>query len=511
MVRALQRPEHARVGTGPDRPAWWWVAGAALLVALLALALGPRPLALPARQTGDPELAAQVREALGPRAGTRAIAVALVEPDRIRTAGVGESGDPSRPQVDADSAFEIGSITKALNGMLLAALSADGVVTPDTPVDRLLPGRAIEASALGDVTLEDLAQHRSGLRSVAFDGPLGLVRAMLADLGGADPYPDWSADRLLAVAAEESTDGRGEFAYSNLGASVLGHTLAAATGDDYAALLRARVLTPMGLTATTVASSAADLPPRRVRATGYAGGARQPWIGPGYAPAGSGVWSTPADMARLLQAVINGSAPGADAATPSVRVSERGRIGLGWFTSDIDGRAITWHNGGTGGFHSWVGFDRAARRGVVVLSASDRDIDPLGEHLLGVAPPPAEQGWTMPSGRYLIAIGLTALAMFIACSGVRQVRSGRVHGRVDLIAGIATAVALLAIAWRRGPWLETSWLLWSVAAAVVGLGVAAQCWFARRLPWIETRRRWRSIGGAVVYAGLAMLLIVWIL
>jgi CubicO group peptidase (beta-lactamase class C family) len=346
---------------------------------------------------------------------------------------------------------------------------------------------------------------------VAYEGPLGLARSVLADLGGSDPYPDWPADRLLAAAAEQSTEGRGDFAYSNLGAAVLGHSLATASGDDYAELLSSRVLRPAGLTATTVATSMGELPPNRVRPTGYAGGAREPWISPGYAPAGSGVWSTPADLARLLQAVIDGSAPGADAATPTRRIGDDRQIGLGWFTSEVDGRAITWHNGATGGFHSWIGFDRETLRGVVVLSASDRDTDQLGGHLLGVAPPPAERGWSVPSGRDLVTIFPPVMALFIALSGVRQTRTGRLPGRIDLVAGIATAVALLAIAWRRGPWLETSWLLWSLVATVVGLGIAAQCWYARALPWIEPRRRWRSIAGAVIYAGLALALIVWIM
>ncbi|HSK96919.1 MAG TPA: serine hydrolase domain-containing protein, partial [Euzebyales bacterium] len=203
MAEALKRPERARVDAGVDRPAWWVVGGAVVLVALIALAIGPRPLALPARQTGDAELAAQVREALGSRAGTRAIAVAVVEPGGIRTAGLGESGDPSRPKVDGASAFEIGSITKAMNGMLLAALSADGVVSPDARVGRLVSERSMQSSALGEVTLEELAQHWSGLRSTVFDGALGLFGSLLADFRGADPYPDWSADELLAVAAEQ--------------------------------------------------------------------------------------------------------------------------------------------------------------------------------------------------------------------------------------------------------------------------------------------------------------------
>jgi hypothetical protein len=46
-------------------------------------------------------------------------------------------------------------------------------------------------------------------------------------------------------------------------------------------------------------------------------------------------------------------------------VTDDQRIGLGWFTDRAHDRTITWHNGGTGGFSSWVGFDRDARRAVL--------------------------------------------------------------------------------------------------------------------------------------------------
>jgi hypothetical protein len=58
------------------------------------------------------------------------------------------------------------------------------------------------------------------------------------------------------------------------------------------------------------------------------------------------------------------------------------RIGLGWLIRKQHGRTIVWHNGGTGGYHSFAGFDREGKRGVVVLSNSAHDIDDIGFHLL---------------------------------------------------------------------------------------------------------------------------------
>lgn len=56
-------------------------------------------------------------------------------------------------------------------------------------------------------------------------------------------------------------------------------------------------------------------------------------------------------------------------------------IGLGWLLLSADGNEIAWHNGGTGGFRSFIGYDPAVRTGVVVLSNAS-GVDDIGFHLL---------------------------------------------------------------------------------------------------------------------------------
>jgi CubicO group peptidase (beta-lactamase class C family) len=57
-------------------------------------------------------------------------------------------------------------------------------------------------------------------------------------------------------------------------------------------------------------------------------------------------------------------------------------IGLGWHIRNLPGRKIVWHNGGTGGYRTFAGFDPASRRGVVVLTNSAEGHDDIGFHLL---------------------------------------------------------------------------------------------------------------------------------
>jgi hypothetical protein len=59
-------------------------------------------------------------------------------------------------------------------------------------------------------------------------------------------------------------------------------------------------------------------------------------------------------------------------------------IAYGWFIQTKNGNSIIWHNGGTGGYRSFIGFDPKAKRGVVVLSnhSSPAGPDDIGRHLL---------------------------------------------------------------------------------------------------------------------------------
>jgi D-alanyl-D-alanine-carboxypeptidase/D-alanyl-D-alanine-endopeptidase len=51
------------------------------------------------------------------------------------------------------------------------------------------------------------------------------------------------------------------------------------------------------------------------------------------------------------------------------------RIGLGWMTTN---KGIVWHNGGTGGYRSFMGFTADGRHGVVILTNTAAEVDELG-------------------------------------------------------------------------------------------------------------------------------------
>lgn len=354
---------------------WKRPAGAAavavVLAVLLAAWIGPHPPEPPRRVSGDAALAARLTDVLGGSRGISTVAVALVEEGggRVTYAGLDQPGG----SVTQDTPFEIGSVTKAMTGMLLADAVERGEVSLDTPAGDLVAGT-------GRATLADLSTHHSGLPRLPTE-PLRLVRAATSRLTGANPYAGTPGE-VLAQARSAGAPGGADYGYSNLGAATLGQVLADRLGRPYERALDERILRPLGMTSTRVVLRPQDLPGGAIGKA--SNGRRQdPWIGAGYAPAGVGVWSTASDLSRLVTGLLRGQAPGAASTRPLAGTgSADRRIGLGWFTSQVDGRTVTWHNGATGGFRSFVGFDAAAGRGVVVLASTSRDVDDAALALL---------------------------------------------------------------------------------------------------------------------------------
>ena len=136
--------------------------------------LGPKPLHLEELTSGDEDLGDQVREVLGER-GHHQVAAAVIDGGQTTYAGFGGA--------DETTSFEIGSVAKALTGMLLSDLTEDGTVRLDQPVGELVPGTPL---AGGKATLQELSQHRSGLPRLG--GGVQVLRSGVAGITGGDPY-----------------------------------------------------------------------------------------------------------------------------------------------------------------------------------------------------------------------------------------------------------------------------------------------------------------------------------
>lgn len=374
-----------------------------VFAAALALTV-PAALALraqqPTQQSVDPRVAlsdsaiqAIIKERVDSKRATGIVVGLLGADGRSRIFAYGVSGT-ARP-LDARSVFEIGSITKTFTAAVLADMVAKREVQLDDPVAKYLPAGVRVPSRNGrEITLLDLATQSSGLPRMPTN---------FAPKNPANPYADYTEQDVYAFlkSYELPRDVGATYEYSNIGMGLLGIALARKDGRSYEAMVKARVLDPLSMADTRVALS----PPLRERlALGHdvSGKEASNWDITGLGAAGA-LRSTMTDMLGYLTANIDSArAPlgrvlatthGKRHGTPSPRMN----IGLAWhILSTPPGGTIVWHNGGTGGYRSYLGFDPERRVGVVVLTNSANDIDDIGVHLIDprvpLQPPALAQG-----------------------------------------------------------------------------------------------------------------------
>jgi len=279
-------------------------------------------------------------------------------------------GEPPTP----DTWFEIGSITKAFTGLLLADMIVRGEVSLDDSVGGLLPPEApTPAQQTAAITLRQLATHRAGLPSIP--GNLSLRNT-------GDPYAAYGLPELWIALSRKP--GPGGYDYSNFGAGLLGQLLAVRASRPYAELLQARLLDPLGLkdVAFDLGDSEATL--MAVGHSGLESGKR--WHFDALAPAGA-LLATPRALLRFAQLNAAGTSPLAEAMRLShARLDEAGSpamsVGMLWHRLETPRAAIVWHNGGTGGFRTFCGFVEGTDRCVVLLTNSDQGADEIAFHLL---------------------------------------------------------------------------------------------------------------------------------
>ena len=285
--------------------------------------------------------------------------------------------DPTQP--DGDTVFEIGSITKVLTSTLLADLVSHGELGLDTPVQSLLGDRArIPARNGAEITLGHLATHSSGLPRLPdnFDPE-----------DPANPYADYTVDDLYAFLSshELGRDIGDAVEYSNVGYGLLGHALAVGEGTDFETLIRERILEPLQMSDTAV-----ELTPslRDRLATGHDGRLRPTANWDLAALAGAGALrSTVNDLLTFLEANLGRRESPLREAMDFARMPRREEpalgmdIALGWIIAEEGGREFVWHNGATGGYASFIGFDPGAGEGVVILSNSAASVDNLAYRL----------------------------------------------------------------------------------------------------------------------------------
>ncbi|XWN29817.1 MAG: serine hydrolase [Devosia sp.] len=167
------------------------------------------------------------------------LSIAIVSGEEVYVKGFGvrEVGKPGR--VDADTVFQIASLSKPITSTIVSALITDGALTWDTRVSQIDPTfQLFQAYPTAYVTVADLLSHRSGLPGLAGNEleAIGYDRATILH-------------RLRLVQPLNSL--RGGYSYSNFGFTAGAVAAARAAGLTWQEAAEQRLFAPLGMTATS--------------------------------------------------------------------------------------------------------------------------------------------------------------------------------------------------------------------------------------------------------------------
>lgn len=340
--------------------------------------------------------------------GVPGMAIAVVKDGAVvlaRGYGVRELGKPA--PVDDQTLFGIASNTKAFTATALALLVEEGKLRWDEPVITYLPWfRLSDAWVTSQLTVRDLLVHRSGL---------GLGAGDLLWWPASTYNRREIAERLRHLPLV--TSFRSAYAYDNVLYAVAGEVIQAVTGVSWEQFVGDRILTPVGMTGTTVRyprvgpstniASAHAMVEGRIRPIA-------PFTSDNTNPAG-GINSSATDIAKWLLVQLD-SGRVAGRAAPLFRPATTRQLwnivtplsprrftdwraplstnfagyALGFQVQDYRGQKLVTHTGGLPGFISRVAMLPDQRLGVAVFtnhesSAMEPIVWRIMDHYLGAS------------------------------------------------------------------------------------------------------------------------------
>jgi CubicO group peptidase (beta-lactamase class C family) len=281
--------------------------------------------------------------------------------------------------VDENTIYEIGSITKTVTGLLLQQEIDEGKVELEDSVEGFLPGVQLPERNEKKILFRHLVTHTSGF-------PYMPSNFTCKDIS--NPFEDYNEEDLYAFCKYYSLprDPGAEYEYSNLGMGLVGHILSLLEKKSFEDLVQERICRPLSMTSTFIHVPEGK---RHFLAKGHIGDKEVPnWDLSVLAGAGA-LFSSVNDLSKYLMAnmgMMNTILYSSMKKTHKELFPRTDRnyekIALCWHLGQEGTPGTVWHNGGTGGYHSFIGFYPEKNIGVIVLTNSITNIDDIGRHVL---------------------------------------------------------------------------------------------------------------------------------
>jgi CubicO group peptidase (beta-lactamase class C family) len=292
--------------------------------------------------------------------------------------GYGETAKENGQLPDEHTIFEIGSISKTFTSLLLADAVVKGRVKLDDPVGKYFPD-SIPAFEFGGtpITLKTLSNHTSGI-------PRMPTNFHPAD--NENPYKDYDDGDMFSYykTFRLSRKPGSQFEYSNLAGGTLGVILEKVYKKNYQDLFVETICGPLGMNDTREFIRKTDSA-RFAKGYNEEGRYNSPWDFEALAPAGS-IRSTSADLLIYANANLGTAPKSLEKAIQLTHVETftdgNNKIALGWLYIKPGKDEVLFHNGGTGGFRSYLAINLNKKFAVVVLSNTSIGVEDVGNSIM---------------------------------------------------------------------------------------------------------------------------------
>ena len=281
--------------------------------------------------------------------------------------------DHSKKQPDSLTLYEIGSVTKTFTATLANIYLKDSL---NKPVSLFFSG--IENLKLDSLTLYELQNHIAGVPRLS---------NQFSPQNWSDPFNGYTNDILQEELQNLNPDTSNIWSYSNFGYGILGRAIEKAYGKSYENLMGG-LLEDIGMDNTFL--SVPNDENQNIAKPTNIGTSNSNWHFTGPSRYAGGLVSNTKDLLNYLKYQKQNNVLFSSDSLQNLfqtGVPNLGKDKLfyqdGWFVLQPDSTtSILLHNGGTGGFISFLGYNRNTDTGVVILSNSVNVVDDIGVKIL---------------------------------------------------------------------------------------------------------------------------------
>ncbi len=287
------------------------------------------------------------------------LSIAIIQNGKVNYYGIIKTNDTIKSIENQKSIFEIGSITKVFTSTVLASLVEDKKINLADDINKYFPSFNFKNNI--KLSFKSLSNHTSGL-------PRLPDNFNLSDMD--NPYKHYGKNEIetyLQKNLKLDNEPSKVYAYSNLGAGLLGYTLGVSQKTSFQSLLQKRIFDKYGMINSFTSSQ--NLNNKLVKGQNPNGEIASNWDFDVLFGAG-GILSTTEDLAKFATAQFNAKNKElALTRTPTFDINESIKIGLGWnLLKSESGKNLIGHNGNTGGYSSSITINVDDKTASIILS-----------------------------------------------------------------------------------------------------------------------------------------------